>query len=140
MCIHYQVDPGSGVLGIAVTGLVTDQELTSCVGRIVTDSGIHPGMNVILDMRRLRQSTLSPDGIDRALRVLSELGGMGEESRLAILDRDGAAPRIDVIQILSGRFCAELRVCSDLDEVRSWLDLPETQEVLPTGSAPRSAE
>jgi len=123
MGIHYRVDRDNRVLRIDASGLVTDEDLADCVSGIVTDPEVRPGMDVIVDLRKLHESVLSRAGIDRALRILVELGQMACGNRLVVVERILRAPRTAAIELLSSRFSATLRVCSELDDAKSWLGM-----------------
>lgn len=121
MCIRYSVDRSENLLGIEVDGLVTDADLADCVSGVVTDPDVRPGIDVLVNLRGLRESALTSAAIDHARLVLAEFGQLAAENCLAVVEQECRAPRTAAIELLAQRFSTKLQVFTDLVDAKRWL-------------------
>jgi hypothetical protein len=121
--MRYEIDQEAGLVRIAGSGAVTDQEMVDCVSALRRDPDLQPSMCTLSDMRGI-EVAFTADGVARMIQVMEETRDRRDAARAAIVADSNAAFGMGRMFEMRAEDRAQPRfgIFRDMESAMAWLE------------------
>ena len=121
MPIRYSVDDEQSLVRLEVTDPLNIEEIAQTVKRLVSDSELRPGLNLLSDHSRL-ESTATTDLVKSIPVLLTHLGErLGTFRCAVIVPHDASFGMARMAEVFSQDGPSQVRACRSVAEAEDWL-------------------
>lgn len=125
MPIEHEFDAGARVLLVRMSGIVTDEDVLAYAEMITSDETLDPAHDELIDLREIETPLATTRTLRRVADLFRSFERQPESVKVAFIATSDAAYGIArMYQAFRAESAAEMRVFREMDEARSWLDLP----------------
>lgn len=125
MPITYRVDDERRLVLTTAHGELTQQELQTYVGMVLSDSDIQPGFDELGDLTLVTRVNVSTADIIRVADAIGEVGRHVKETKTALVAPDRIVEEISTLyELFRTSVPATVKLFPSMTEARAWLGLP----------------